>query len=57
MVKSFFPHSFVNSIVTNENYPPQADNQGEIAGFGDMIYNVTEEQMLFNNTAEVMEYN
>jgi len=57
VVRHFPPHSFPGNIKINDNYPPQADNQGSIAGQGEMEFNLTGIQMLYNNTNEEMEYN
>ena len=57
MVRAFFPHSFSGNLNTNSNYTPQADNQGSIPAQNEMKYNVTDLQMLFNNTGQEMEYN
>lgn len=57
MVRVYFPHTSPGTLKTNTNYPPQADNQGGISGQGEMEFNVTGIQMLFNNTNEEMEYN
>jgi len=57
VVRHYPPHSYPGNIKTNDNYPPQADNQGGIAGQNEMEFNNTTLQMLYNNTNEEMEYN
>lgn len=58
MVRAFPPQSFHGDVMYNTNHPPQSDNEGGSSPpTGEMIYNATFEEMEFNNTGEIMEYN
>ena len=58
MVRAFVPQAFHGDILYNTNYPPQSSNEGGSAPpQNKMLFNVTFEVMLFNNTGEEMEYN
>ena len=58
MVRAFFPQAFHGDIQSNTNFSPQSDNAGGVAPpQEDMLFNNTGEIMEFNNTSEIMVYN